>query len=85
MDWQEQLITTYLHVCKCFEQGLWCYTQRMTNHADLSFTDEEVVSVYLFGAIDGRRRIKDIHTYADRHLRDWFPTDDNNMFSRHRV
>ena len=85
MNWQEQLITIYLQVCKGFEEGLWCYTQRMTNHADLSFTDEEVVSVYLFGVIDGRRRVKDIYTYADRHLREWFPKLPGYAAYNHRL
>jgi hypothetical protein len=46
---------------------------RHSNYADLSFTDEEVLTIYLFGIIDGRRSIKEIYNYADRHLRDFFP------------
>jgi hypothetical protein len=45
----------------------------MSNHADLSFSDEEVIALYLFGIMDKNREIKQIHKYADRHLRDWFP------------
>lgn len=45
----------------------------MSNYADLSFTDEEVISVYLFGVLDKHRTIKGIYDYADRHLRPWFP------------
>jgi hypothetical protein len=45
----------------------------MNNYADLSFTDEEVIAIYLFGVIDKNREIKRIYEYADRHLRDWFP------------
>ena len=45
----------------------------MTNYADLSFSDEEVITLYLFGIIDKNRELKKIYDYADRHLRSWFP------------
>ena len=51
---------------------LCAYSQRMSNHADLSFTDEEVITLYLFGVMTKHTDIKQIHTYTDRHLRDWF-------------
>lgn len=73
MNWQDQLITIYLYICKHYEKELWVYCQRMSNHADLSFSDEEVITLYLFGIIDKKREIKSIYEYADRHLRDWFP------------
>lgn len=73
MDWQEQLILLYLFVCKHYRDELWVYNQRMGNYANLVFTDEEVITLYLFGIIDGRRSIKKIYEYADRHLRAWFP------------
>lgn len=73
MNWQDQLITIYLFVCKHYHKTLWAYCQRMSNNTDLSFTDEEVITIYLFGVIDKNREIKRIYEYANRHLRDWFP------------
>lgn len=73
MDWQGQLITVYLSICKHYCEGLWAYCQRMSNYTDLSFTDEEVITIYLFGIIDGRTEITQIYEYTHRHLRDWFP------------
>ncbi|MDP2098388.1 MAG: IS982 family transposase [Methylobacter sp.] len=73
MNWQEQLITIYLYICKHYQNNLWVYSQRMSNYADLSFTDEEVIAIYLFGVIDKNRELKKIYGYADRHLRPWFP------------
>ena len=73
MDWQEQLITIYLYVGKHYRQGLWTYCQRRSNYANLSFTDEEVITIYLFGIIDGRTRITKIYEDTNRYLRDWFP------------
>jgi len=45
----------------------------MTNFADLSFSDEEIICIYLHGVMEGYRTLKLIHQYANRHLRSWFP------------
>jgi hypothetical protein len=73
MDWQTQLISLYLFVCKHYHAKLHTYCGRFSNHADLRFSDEEVISIYLFGIIDGRSSVKEIFKYANRHLRSWFP------------
>ena len=67
MNWQEQLITIYLYVGKHYRQGLRTYYQRMSNYANLSFTDEEVITIYLFGVIDVRTTITKIYADTDRH------------------
>lgn len=72
MHWQEQLITIYLYVCKHYQSKLCIDSQGMSNYADLSFSDEEVITLYLFGVIDKQREIKRTYEYAHRDLRDWF-------------
>lgn len=74
MDWQDQLISVYLYVCKEYQQKLCGYITRLSNHSDMSFSDEEVMTLYLFGTINGYSRVQDIHTYASRHLSQWFPS-----------
>ena len=73
MDWQDQLITIYLYICKEYKADLWVCVQRFSSHVDWQISDEEVIALYLFGIMDGHRTVKQIHTYAARHLRDWFP------------
>ena len=73
MNWQDQSITSYLMVCKHYESHLWVYCQRMSNHTDLGFSDEEAITLYLFGVIEKNREIRQIYTYANRHLQQWFP------------
>jgi hypothetical protein len=51
MNWHDHLVTSYLHVCKHYQNKLWVYSQQMTNYADLSFFDEEVITLYLFSII----------------------------------
>lgn len=73
MDWQIQLISLYDMVCKYYQESLWVYCQRFSPHCDLSFTDEEIITLYLFGIINKHTQILAIYNEADRHLRDWFP------------
>lgn len=73
MDWQTQLITLYLFVCEHFDQSPWIHVQRFAPHTDLSFTDEEVVTLYLAGILDKQRDIRAIHDHARDYGSDWFP------------
>ncbi|MGZ8250603.1 IS982 family transposase [Methylomagnum sp.] len=73
MDWQTRLITLHLFVCDHFAQGLWIHAQRFAPHADLGFTDEEVVTVCLAGLLDKRREIRTIHGHAFDYWAEWFP------------
>lgn len=45
----------------------------MTPYADLKFSDEEAITLYLYGVIEGHRTIKGIHRYAQKYLKGWFP------------
>jgi hypothetical protein len=73
MDWQVQLITLYVFICKRFEDGLNRYCERMTHHADLSFTDEAVVTIFMFGIMSKHKELKDIYRQANDYWRDGFP------------
>lgn len=73
MDWEVELISLYLFVCKHYQNNLSHYCQRMTNYADLKFSDEEAITLYLYGVIEGFRTLKSIHQYAKKHLLQWFP------------
>lgn len=72
MDWQGKLISLYLFVCNEYKKHLWSYCERMTNHADLSFSDEEVITIFLYGVMNKRRTLKEIYQEVDRYLRPWF-------------
>jgi len=45
----------------------------MSNYSDLSFTGEEVITIYMFGIIDGKTSISEIYKYTNHHLHAWFP------------
>ena len=73
MAWQTQLITLYVYICTHYQSHLWVYCQRMSPYADLSFSDEEVICIYLWGIMEKRRDIKQIYDHTERYLKDWFP------------
>jgi len=48
------------------------YCQRFSPYADLAFSDEEVICIYLWGVMDKRRELKTIYDDARRHLQAWY-------------
>lgn len=73
MDWQERLITLYLWVCKHYQQHLRWVCERHSFHVCLQFSDEEVLTVYLFGVIQQCPTVRRMHTYTRDHFSAWFP------------
>jgi hypothetical protein len=53
MDWEVELISLYLFVCKHYQKNLSIYCQRMSNYSDLNCSDEEAITLYLYGVIEG--------------------------------
>jgi len=79
-DWEELLIKLYYSICDFYEEDLKWYSQRYSNNTEwltsqaLEFTDEEALSIYLFGILQKRRDVTEIYKYAKDHLESWFPT-----------
>ncbi len=73
MDWETQLIWIYLNVCTFFNQHNSAKSFRTSINSNLEFTDEEVLTIFIFGISKSRRNIKEIHTYIEEHLKHFFP------------
>jgi len=73
MDFETTLIRIYLFVTDRFAGRLYALAQRQSNNSEPAFTDAEVLTIYLFGVIRGRRTVADIHAYTADHFADWFP------------
>lgn len=71
--WEDQLIWIFLQVSQQMQDGLSVYAQRLSNNARARFSDEEIITLYLFGIIQGHRTIKAIYHYSHNHLHAWFP------------
>lgn len=73
MDWEIQLIRLYCDVYDQYQSHLWRYCERMSNNSTPAFTDEEVMTIYLFGILRKRHQLSEIYEYVRDHLADWFP------------
>ena len=60
MDWQERLIGLYLYICEHYKTHLWVHAQRLSNNSHPKFSDEEVLTLYLFGMMQNHTTIKAI-------------------------
>jgi hypothetical protein len=73
MAWQDTLIRLYLYICHHYQSHLHLLAHRLSNNNQPTFTDEEVLTIYLFGIIKQHRTIKAIYTYVTDHMAPWFP------------
>ena len=74
MEWELHLIQIYCDVSHRYQSHLWMHCERMSNNSTPAFTDEEVMTIYLFSVQRKRRTVKEIWEYAHDHLLEWFPT-----------
>lgn len=73
MDWQDGIISLYLWVCEEYKNGLWVYNQRFASYSDLTFSDEEVTTIYMYGVMEGLKDKKRIHTHVKNYWKQFFP------------
>jgi len=71
--WKEQLITLYCTVCRHYSTRVEHLVQRFSNNYRPQFTDEELITIYLWGIIQRQFEVKRIYTYIKMHLLEWFP------------
>jgi hypothetical protein len=69
---EQQLIALYLRVCRAYDTQPDLKDQRLSNFRP-RFTDEELLTIYLFGHMQGFYQQRRIYDYALRHWRAWFP------------
>ena len=72
MDWQSRLVSIYLIVCKVWDQGLKGHLMNDSNNRP-RLTDEEVLTIFLFGVLSGHRTVKGIYWFTRDYLCGWFP------------
>ena len=70
---EQQLIQLYLWVCRAYDTCPDLRAQRMSNNCRPGFTDQELMTVYLFGHLQGHFTQRRLYDYAAGHWREWFP------------
>lgn len=69
-----RLIAIYLYICKLYHEELEHLSQRYSNNDKPEFTDQEIMTLYLFTVQQEQRfSISQIYSFADQYLRSWFP------------
>jgi hypothetical protein len=70
---QLQLIRLYYYICYCYDKHLCLHYQRQSNNYQPVFTDQEVLTIYIFSMLQKRFTVKDGYMYMKNHWQDWFP------------
>ena len=73
MDKSETLIWLYCLVCQSYETNPNLYCQRMSNNRYPAFTDQELLTCYLFAGFFGQHSCKASYDYIASYWSDWFP------------
>jgi hypothetical protein len=69
-----KLIAIYMYISELYEMELQYTCQRHSNNSLPEFTDQELMTVYLFVMTEQKcHQIKDIHCFAKEYLLSWFP------------
>jgi hypothetical protein len=72
-DKDDKLVRIYFYICDKFEE-LQFYCERFSNNNKPEFTDQEIMTVYLYTMHhEGHTKVKDIHRFASDYLMSWFP------------
>ena len=70
---EEKLIKLYCIICQCNDSRFIEGKQRLSNNNCPQFSDEELITVYLWGKAQQLVTRKAIYNYTRNHLLEWFP------------
>jgi len=69
-----KLIAMYFYISDIYDNELKYSCQRFSNNSEPNFTDQEIMTIYLYVMhVEQRFKIKQIYEYASDYLRSWFP------------
>lgn len=69
-----KLIAIYLYICDIYDKNLYHLCQRFSNNSNPDFTDQEVITIYLYVmSIEQKLKLKQMHDFAKTFLLSWFP------------
>ena len=74
-----KLIELYCYVSAIYDSRLAHSVQRFSNNCSPKFTDEEIITIYLWATLQKQYTKKDVYKYAVNHLFDYF----SNILSYH--
>jgi hypothetical protein len=69
---EHKLIELYLLICHLYDKHSVLKHLRLSNFKP-GFTDEELLTMYIFGHLQGHTTHRRIYDYVAHHWREWFP------------
>lgn len=74
MDLQEKMIWLFCYLSEIYQQDLKWSVQRFSPNQQQDFTDEEILTIYLFCVLtEQKRTIRSMHRFIRRYWLSWFP------------
>lgn len=74
MNKENRLIALYYYVCRRYDTELGWHCQRFSNHSEPVFTDQEVITIFLFAMLEDEKfTTKQIHRHMRKYWISWFP------------
>ena len=70
---ENTLIQIYLFVCQIYDTSSQTCFQRLSNNCQPDFTDEEIITIYLFAHLNQKYQKKHMHTFIKNYWSAWFP------------
>lgn len=70
---ENTLIQIYLFVCQTYDTCSETCFQRLSNNSKPDFTDQEILTIWLFAHLNHKYQKKQMHEFIKNYWRDWFP------------
>jgi hypothetical protein len=71
---EHKLTLIYFYICDLYEKELQINCQRFSNNSKPEFTDQEIMTIYLFAGYEQRYfQINEIYSFTKDYLLSWFP------------
>jgi hypothetical protein len=70
---ENQLIQIYLLVCQVYDTSSDTCFQRLSNNSNPAFTDQELLTIWLFAHLNGLFQKKQMLRFIQNYWSDWFP------------
>lgn len=70
---ENTLIEIYLFVCQIYDNFSDTCFQRSSNNREPEFTDQELITIYLFAHLNDKYRKKQMHSFIKHYWSGWFP------------
>jgi hypothetical protein len=80
-----QLIRLYCDICQYYDSSLAAEAQRQSNNFCPKFTDEECITIYIWGIQQQKYDVKAVYNFIKDYYPDWFPALPSYQAFNHRA